>query len=300
MIINRPGAEFIYEGASYKIGDRIIGTSESEYEGLYGSIFEIRDGEDKETENDTPDIYCSFEEPVLPHQIRKLEKTFSNLYGTPKKLEDITLDTVIMAPEMVRVILPMAQPLPQYIYSVQEEWADHGECGSMVSLAYTSEEAAEQFLQKQLRAEMEEDGLVAGMRCDKKFVEESYDDSYECFIDGDYYENHYRIYITSQRIIVTPEFVREMAEIYHIAMFTEDFESMLEQEDDITPEERKWLMAQPDLIAKISTSFDNYDTFWECYWDVFRDIAEEKLKEYRKSRKEKKNGTDNVQHKLSE
>ena len=31
MIINRPGAEFIYDGASYKIGDRIIGTSESEY-----------------------------------------------------------------------------------------------------------------------------------------------------------------------------------------------------------------------------------------------------------------------------
>ena len=38
MIINRPGAEFIYDGASYKIGDRIIGTAESEYEGLYGSI----------------------------------------------------------------------------------------------------------------------------------------------------------------------------------------------------------------------------------------------------------------------
>ena len=102
MIINRPGAEFIYDGASYKIGDRIIGTSESEYEGLYGSIFEIRDGEDKETENETPDIYCSFEEPVLPHQIKKLEEIFSELYQEPKKLEDITLDYVIMAPEMVR------------------------------------------------------------------------------------------------------------------------------------------------------------------------------------------------------
>ena len=47
MIINHPGTEFIYDGASYKIGDRIIGTSESEYEGLFGSIFEIREGEDK-------------------------------------------------------------------------------------------------------------------------------------------------------------------------------------------------------------------------------------------------------------
>ena len=285
MIINRPGAEFIYDGASYKIGDRIIGTAESEYEGLYGSIFEVRDGEDKETENETPDIYCSFEEPILPHLIKKLEATFSDLHQEPKKLEDITLDDVIMAPEMVRVILPDPKPLTQTIYSVQEEWADRGEYGSSISQAYTSEESALQFMMKQLREEME-DGLVSQMRCDKKFVEESYDDSYECFIDGDYFENHYRIYITSQQIIVTPAFVREMAEIYHLSMFTEDFESMLEQEDDITPEERAWLMAQPEITDKVSTSFENYDSFWECYWDVFRDIAEEKLKEYRKNNKE--------------
>ena len=110
MIINRPGAEFIYDGASYKVGDRIIATAESEYEGLYGSIFEIRDGEDKETENDTPEIYCSFEEPILPHQIKRLEEIFSDLYREPKKLEDITLDFVIMSPEMVRVILPDPKP----------------------------------------------------------------------------------------------------------------------------------------------------------------------------------------------
>ena len=294
MIINRPGAEFIYDGASYKIGDRIIGTAESEYEGLYGSIFEIRDGEDKETENETPDIYCSFEKPVLPHQIKKLEEIFSELYQEPKKLEDITLDFVIMSPEMVRVILPDPKPLTQTIYSVQEEWADRGEYGSCISQAYTSEESALQFMLKQLREEME-DGLVSGMRSDKKFVEESYDDSYECFIDEDYYENHYRIFITSQQIIVTPEFVREMAGIYHLAMFTEDFESMLEQEDDITPEERAWLMTQSDIIDKISTSFDNYDSFWDCYWEVFRDIAEEKLKEYRKEGEDNRDETDNVQ-----
>ena len=290
MIINRPGAEFIYDGASYKIGDRIIGTSESEYEGLYGSIFEIRDGEDKETENETPDIYCSFEEPVLPHQIEKLEEIFSELYQEPKKLEDITLDFVIMSPEMVRVILTDPKPLTQTIYSVQEEWADRGEYGSCISQAYTSEESALQFMLKQLREEME-DGLVSDMRSDKKFVEESYDDSYECFIDGDYYENHYRIFITSQQIIVTPEFVREMADIYHLAMFTEDFESMLAQEDDITPEEQAWFMSQPDMIDKISTSFDNYDSFWDCYWEVFQDIAEEKLKEYRVNNNKDEKGT---------
>jgi len=287
MIINHPGTEFIYDGASYKIGDRIIGTAESEYEGLYGSIFEIRDGEDKETENETPDIYCSFEEPVLPHQIKKLEEIFSELYQEPKKLEDITLDYVIMAPEMVRVILPDPKPLTQTIYSVQEEWADRGEYGSCISQAYTSEESALQFMMKQLREEME-DGLVSDMRSDKKFVEESYDDSYECFIDGDYYENHYRIFITSQQIIVTPEFVREMAGIYHLAMFTEDFESMLAQEEDITQDEAEWLISQSDTIGMIGTSLKKNDSFWECYWNILRNTAEQKLEEYRKNNKDKK------------
>lgn len=47
MIINRIGAEFEYEGKTYVVGAPIVGTPESEYEGLYGTITEIRDGEDK-------------------------------------------------------------------------------------------------------------------------------------------------------------------------------------------------------------------------------------------------------------
>ena len=45
------------------IGDIIVATDASEYEGLVGRILEIRDGADKDTENETPDIYCSFEVP---------------------------------------------------------------------------------------------------------------------------------------------------------------------------------------------------------------------------------------------
>ena len=61
MLINKSGAEFLYNGITYRVGDVIIGSDQSEYAGLIGSILEIRDGDDKETENDTPDIYCSFD-----------------------------------------------------------------------------------------------------------------------------------------------------------------------------------------------------------------------------------------------
>lgn len=49
MLINKPGAEFLYNGITYRVGDVIIGSDQSEYAGLIGSIFEIRDGNDKET-----------------------------------------------------------------------------------------------------------------------------------------------------------------------------------------------------------------------------------------------------------
>ena len=101
MIINRIGAEFEYEGVTYVIGESIVGTPESEYEGLYGSITEIRDGEDKDTENETPDIYCSIEVPVIPYDVEELEERFSELYQNPKTIDDIVLDLVIMAPEMI-------------------------------------------------------------------------------------------------------------------------------------------------------------------------------------------------------
>ncbi len=124
MIINRIGAEFVYEGDAFVIGQPVVGTSQSEYEGLYGLITEIRDGKDKETENDMPDIYCAFDPPVLPHDIEELEKRFSSLYQNPKKLEGISLDEVIMAPEMVKVVeVPekCRRFLPVYI--VVEDWA---------------------------------------------------------------------------------------------------------------------------------------------------------------------------------
>ena len=103
MLINKSGAEFLYNGITYRVGDVIIGSDQSEYAGLIGSILEIRDGDDKETENDTPDIYCSFEPPALPADIAKVEAVFSDLYDTQKTLDDICFDMVIMAPEMITV-----------------------------------------------------------------------------------------------------------------------------------------------------------------------------------------------------
>jgi hypothetical protein len=108
MVIKRTGDSFQYENMTYTIGQRIFANGQSDWEGLFRVITEIRTDGDKETENETPDIYCSFDVPVLPADVKELEERFSNLYREPKKMEDISLDEVIMAPEMIEPLEPWA------------------------------------------------------------------------------------------------------------------------------------------------------------------------------------------------
>ena len=111
MIYKKPGEEFWHEGICYKVGGRIVANEASDYAGLFGNILEIRTEDDRETDNDTPDIYCAFEAPVLSADRLALEQTFSQLYREQKHIEDLGLDMVIMGPEM---IVPLEHPAQVY------------------------------------------------------------------------------------------------------------------------------------------------------------------------------------------
>lgn len=105
MILSQCGAIYVYEDTEYTIGMEIIGNMASEYEGLRGHIYEIRDGDDKDTENETPDIYCRFERPTDMEKIVELEKRFSGLYSQPMTIDEIIVDDVIMAPDMIEPVM---------------------------------------------------------------------------------------------------------------------------------------------------------------------------------------------------
>ena len=138
MILDRIGAAFYYEGKKYVVGEPIVANDASEYEGLFGRILETRDGEDKETENYAPDIYCEFEEPVLKSDIWSLEQRMSALYGERKTLEDISLDLVIMAPDMISTIAEIENNSPTAeIYILTEDWAVNDNYGHSTG-AFTS------------------------------------------------------------------------------------------------------------------------------------------------------------------
>ena len=65
MILRENGTRFCADGKVFTIGGRISANGESEYEGLFGTITEIRSGADRETENDTP-AQCAPRRAIRP------------------------------------------------------------------------------------------------------------------------------------------------------------------------------------------------------------------------------------------
>ena len=130
MIITNMNDTLEYMGKQYYIGEEIIGTSASMYEGLFGKIIEIRTGADKETDNDAPDIYCEFDAPIFPEDIERFEDKVSLLYGKAKTLEDIALDRVIMAPEMIKSLVKNVETRTVTVFSLEEDWTTNNDYGA--------------------------------------------------------------------------------------------------------------------------------------------------------------------------
>lgn len=201
MFFNKSNQTFEFEGKKYTIGDKVFATETSGiYEGLIGYITEIRDGDDRETENEAPDIYCTFFEPIIPFDVEQIEMRFSKAYGEPKKIADIALDIVIMAPEMIEVISEpgTAAQNQDTVYVVSDDWADNDEYDSNVEI-FNDLKSARTYMREQVRKMVGYGGLF-DRRGDADCVEESSDMFYEIYIEGFYASNHYSIRIQEKRI----------------------------------------------------------------------------------------------------
>lgn len=208
MVIKRTGDTYHYENMTFAIGQRIYANGQSDWEGLFGEITEIRTDGDKETENETPDIYCSFDVPVLPSDVTELEERFSGLYGESKKLEDISLDEVIMAPEMIEPLEPWAGRKKKTVWTVVIDWSWHGEHGHLEEIC-TDYPDAKRKLTEHLAEEFDNSTLLQ-WQSDDRYAAVSGDDSYKCYEKEDYQKNHYHICIGRRNLVMGPAFIREV------------------------------------------------------------------------------------------
>ena len=281
MILNRLGAEFEYEGVTYTIGGAVVGTAESEYEGLYGRITAIYDDEDKETENETPDIYCEFDPPVMPHEVKALEKTFSDLYDQPKTLDDIVLDMVIMAPEMIRPLDDLhtvSKKIP--IYIVMEDWAVDGEHGNSCEL-FTDYDDARRIMLDKLREELD-NGAIPQWSASGAYVEDSSKDSYKGYIEGDYLDNHYEISLLPQSLTMSTQHIQKVGGLYKAQCRTEDFVSQIEDWEEVaamSAMQYQKLITNPAIPERIEQQLGRNDHYWEAYWESVSEVAHDLVRQ---------------------
>ena len=281
MIYHQPGEEFLHKGVCYKVGGRIIANETSDYAGLFGNILEIRTEDDRETDNDTPDIYCAFDPPVLSANRLALEQTFSQLYHEQKHIEDLCLDMVIMGPEMV---VPLEYPAQVYptgtLYTVVVHWAIDGEYGSYEAIFTERTDALHQF-HNDLREEFL-DGSIPRWKESSRFVEEESANSYECYLDGEYCENHFSIMLEQWDLPLSPAFCRSAAELYRAECLRDDFREHIENHDDfqkLSDTQKEVLLRSPDLPQRIADQLEHSCAYNEAYWQVVSEVACTLLKE---------------------
>ena len=285
MILRKINKPFKYDGQTYYIGEEIVALNNSEYSGLFGRIVEIRDGADKVTDNKTPDIYCEFDLPLCPKDIEELEKRFSDLYKAPKKLDDITLDSVIMAPDMIKSLTKKTDGRKITIYSLEEDWAYDDDYGHTTEI-FLDYMLAKKRLCEKIKNE-KEDGSVERWLDDNELIEDYGNDYYEAYLDGYYSSSHYLVNITSHNASVNDSVVSDIANAYINNSRVEDFVSQIEQWDEVeklTDKQYNAMITDKDLPDRIRTALSKNDTYWEAYWQSISELAFRMVEEYSKKR----------------
>ena len=279
MIINKKGEKFYFEGVEYVIGGDVIGTEESVYSGLLGNIYEIRTYEDKETDNKTPDFYCTFEAPITCHDIAKLKKTFSKLCGEDKSLEEICLDGVIISPHMVQPI----QDKEYTVYILEEDWAANDYCGHDVEI-FTDLNSAKRSMYEQLKKEMNE-GCISDFKNDDDYIEESDENSFECYIDGYYSESHYSLSITEKSMGMSEQFMFKIVKDVLLEIINLDMKDMLDNNvkfKTLSDKVYQQIIKDEDIPKIIMEEFRYDGDVSEVYYEIIDEIVDKFIKKYKK------------------
>lgn len=284
MIIDRICAQFQHEGITYTIGGKVCANDASEYEGLYGVITEIRDGDDRETENDTPDIYCQFMLPVLPDDIKALETRFSELYRTEKHLDELGLDMVIMAPEMLRVLEPVQGTPKLTVYIVREDWAFNGDYGEDFHLATDLDMAKHLFTS--LVAEEQENGYVKEWSDRRDMDLECKVNSYECWLHDSYCENHYKVYIEQKELPFSSELFSTIGRLYVESQFRKHFAEQIEDWEELeglSETQIAKMVASSEVPHRIRKQLEQNGYLIESYWESVSEASFALVKKYKES-----------------
>ncbi len=284
-MIYKQGQTLEYEGRKYTVGDMVIANAGSMYEGLMGRITEIRTGEDKDTENLGPDIYCDFDKPQFPFAIQKFQEHFHVTVDETFDWDMVAFDGVIMAPEMIEFMeVKTETPTSIEMYALVEEWSVNGDCDSKLYAFFNLHEAKREM---QIRAYLErQDGAVKDWLQSDEFEEEISDMDYSAYLEGWYCENHYDLSIRTIDVPLTPSALGLLNIKIEQANFYQDiYDQVVDWEDfaKLTSAEQKAFLSDPSIPERIEKRLQGYkikETEDDIYTLEISEVAATLLSEY--------------------
>lgn len=133
-------------------------------------------------------------------------------------------------------------------------------------------------------------GCIEKWRENSQFVEEETAVSYECYLDGEYCENHFYLSIEERPLPLAPGFIRTMSAIHDDECAREDFLDKVQALPEylaLTEDQQKQLLHNADIKGRISHYLDLCDPYWECYWDAVSKAAQDILQDYQQASPQK-------------
>lgn len=289
MILNKKDEVFEYADKKYQVGEIVIANNQSDYVGLVGIITQIVTGEDKDTDNPYPDIYCDFIKPPFKDEIKILEENFSKWYGTKKKLEDLNLDGVIMAPCMIEQADKSTTSKDVIkIYLLTEDWAFDGDEG-IETVAFTDFDEAKLQMRLKMYKERRE-GCVETWLDDEDFVEENSETSYEAYIEGYHCESHYTLTIKPVKLPISENIVGDLNFMLRHRNIFIDFRNQVEDWDELlelSEEEYERFINDSTIPYRVTRDLEHArEEDLDRYHETISEVAHELLAEYIKRKKE--------------
>lgn len=101
-------------------------------------------------------------------------------------------------------------------------------------------------------------------------------DFYEAYLNGEYMENHYKIMIVRQPLMMSSRYIREVGGVYKAQCQTEDFISQIEQWDEVaalSDSQYQRLITNPMIPECIERHLGRNDHYWEAYWESVSEAA---------------------------
>ncbi len=273
MILNKNGEMFFYEDRMFIIGEEVYAT-ECDYAGLLGRIIEVRTAEDKDTENEGPDIYCSFHKPILRQDAALLSKLKLGC-------EDLSLELVIMAPEMLIPTREIGAGFSKIkVYAVIEDCIVDGE-EHPAKRIFTEQKHAEIFMRQCIYKERES-GCISDWKTKRFFVEEQYSEQYyTAYYKNEYCFNHYTIYVEEVELEMSVPFVEQMLPTCLAIKYREDVSEQIFPWE-ISEEVRRTSINDPNLYTLVEKALKKKELYNEEYSEAISEVAHKLTEEHAK------------------